>query len=123
MHTYKKAKYTERMHSSNISLGPIVTNATGAHLSMDISILPQIDPLSTYYSNSFSSYKRRKNEYEKIFKWVSERFEEEITSQLVKKENENRSGTLSVLGIGSGDGMLLVLNGVSINYHIQVFIQ
>ncbi|KAJ8027740.1 Carnosine N-methyltransferase 2 [Holothuria leucospilota] len=73
---------------------------------MDVSFLPQLDYLSSYYNESFASYKRHTNEYEKMLEWISDRFDAEITSKLLKKENEDGNVTLSVLGIGSGDGKL-----------------
>lgn len=42
-----------------------------------------------------------------MLEWISGRFNE-ITSKLAREENEDGNVTLSVLGIGSGDGMLLI---------------
>lgn len=73
---------------------------------MDISSLPELDPESSLYSERCATFEAYANQKEKILEWISERFDEEITSQLVNTETEDRKVALSVLGIGSGDGRI-----------------
>lgn len=76
--------------------------------SMDVSFLPRLDPLSKFYPERLAAFNAKANEYEKIFDWISDRFDEEITSQLVTTELGDGNKTLRVLGIGSGDGIVEV---------------
>lgn len=72
---------------------------------MDISFLEKLDPMSSLYFERFDAFKSFTDQKKRILEWISDRFEDEIVSNLLGTEDETGNVTLSVLGIGSGDGM------------------
>lgn len=71
---------------------------------MDISFLETLDPMSSLFFERFEAFKSFTDQKKKILEWISDRFEDEIVSHLLGTEVEIGNVTLSVLGIGSGDG-------------------
>ncbi|KAJ8028158.1 Histamine N-methyltransferase A [Holothuria leucospilota] len=71
---------------------------------MDISFLEKLDPMSPLYFERFDAFKSFTDQKKRILEWISDRFEDEIVSHLLGAEVKTGNVTLSVLGIGSGDG-------------------
>lgn len=71
---------------------------------MDISFLPFLQPKTDLYVERFAAFEANANQRQKVSEWINDRFDDEITFQLLDSVDENV--TLSALGIGCGDGRL-----------------